>query len=81
MRNHCTLLPKSWGVTHLLNTMGVCERHDLAYMSQISTRKEADRQFLESCLLVGAPVWASILMYAAIRLGGWFLWYRRKWRK
>ncbi len=80
-RNHCTLLPKSWKVTQILNNAGICARHDSDYVQQIITRKEADRVFLENCLFAGISVWLSVTMYAACRLGGWFLWYRRKWRK
>jgi len=81
MRNHCTFLPSWWSVTKKMNKHGVCLRHDQAYMLQLASRKEIDIYFYKDCIDAGVSVfWAGALYYAC-RLGGCFLWYRRKWKR
>ena len=48
--------------------------HDWLYDSQIGTRKEADRIFLEAMTELGVSRWRRRAMYSAVRIGGWVSW-------
>ena len=50
-----------------------CYWHDKAYKEGTGTRAEADREFLKCALDRGLNLKAYV-MYAALRLGGWYRW-------
>lgn len=52
--------------------------HDFGYFSQIRTRKEVDRIFLEGMKILGVSRWKRGTMYNAIRLFAWIHWNKRK---
>lgn len=52
--------------------------HDFLYTIQLCSRVEADRVFYEAMTLTGVPLWRRSLMYAAVRVGGWAIWRRRR---
>ena len=69
MADRCTLFPEgSW--------QECCYLHDLNYIRQKITRKEADKRLL-SCVKERCKVVAYI-MYAGVRLFGWYFWNKNK---
>lgn len=71
-------MPTSWELTKKLNAFSVCKKHDDAYMQQTLSRLEADRQFYFNCIRAGLTNTQASILYYLVRMGGWFLWYRRK---
>lgn len=51
--------------------------HDWMYASGLLGRSRSDRIFREALTVLDAPRWWAGLMYAAVRMGGWFFWLRR----
>ena len=52
--------------------------HDYCYWNQIQPRKESDRIFREGMEVLGVPTFKILLMYYAVRLGGWLAWSGNK---
>lgn len=48
--------------------------HDYLYVQKITTRKKADKIFLEAMKVLKVPFWKRRVMYYAVRLGGGFCW-------
>lgn len=44
--------------------------HDYWYKAAINTKKWADKEFLNACIILGTPKWKAYLMYAGVRLFG-----------
>jgi len=51
--------------------------HDLLYSIQDRKRSEADAIFLWAMRDLGVPTWKRLIMYRAVRFGGFFVWNRR----
>lgn len=51
--------------------------HDFGYHVQQTTRKEADRMFLEGMKILGVSWWRRGTMYNCVRLVAWIPWNRR----
>ena len=56
-----------------------CDKHDMAY-EELHGGPEADRKWADGILrdcvaMSGHPVWAWTI-YAAVRAGGWWYWYK-----
>jgi len=52
--------------------------HDHLYDTQQVSRLVADALFCEILSQYGVSPWRAKLMYAAVRIGGWYLWRRRR---
>ena len=52
--------------------------HDLLYINQSRTRAESDAIFLEALGVMKVPYLRRHLFYAAVRVGGWIYWNKRK---
>ncbi len=52
--------------------------HDHLYDTQQVGRLVADALFCEILTQYGVPRWRARIMYAAVRIGGWYLWRRRR---
>lgn len=52
--------------------------HDYCYWEQRFSRKESDRIFREAMEVLGVPTYKILLMYYAVRLGGWLAWSGNK---
>lgn len=65
----CTMFPEG-------NWQRCCTRHDIDYTRQEMSRKEADKELL-SCVKERCKVVAYI-MYAGVRLFGWYFWNKQK---
>jgi len=48
--------------------------HDWLYNVKTTTRRGADRVFLQAMLLMGVAKWKAWVMYAAVRMFGWMRW-------
>lgn len=48
--------------------------HDYLYQTKPTTRKEADRIFLEAMIIAGTSPKRAYLMYLGVRLFGWLAW-------
>lgn len=48
--------------------------HDWAYSTHWITRSQADALFAEALAVGGEPAWRRGLMWAGVRLGGWWAW-------
>lgn len=72
MSNHCTLFPDG-------NWADCCYSHDVAYVRQTVSRKEADRKLLD-CVKAKCKV-IGVIMYAGVRLFGWYFWNKHTRRK
>jgi hypothetical protein len=49
--------------------------HDFLYYTQMTTRRKADRIFLEAMGVLKVPFWKRTIMYLAVRVAGWIPWY------
>lgn len=53
--------------------------HDYLYRTQsLATRVVADAIFREAMAVLGCPAWKRLLLYYAVRLGGWAPWNNRR---
>ena len=50
--------------------------HDKLYQIQTCTRKEADDVMLEAMKAEGIERWRRNLIYAGVRAGGWYTWWK-----
>jgi hypothetical protein len=48
--------------------------HDFAYTAHDMTRAQADDLFAEALAVGGEPGWRRGLMWAGVRVGGWWAW-------
>lgn len=48
--------------------------HDYLYNTKITTRKQADKIFLELMLVLGINKYKAYLFYFTVRLFGWLYW-------
>ena len=55
--------------------------HDWLYVERPVSRKDADGIFRRIMRELGVPWWRRYLMWAAVRIGGWFIWKDGKARK
>ena len=51
--------------------------HDFLYHSQQFSRAKSDAIFLEAMEVLGVAKWKRLIMYKAVRLGGWAVWKKR----
>jgi len=53
--------------------------HDAIYQGETATftRAEADRIFRDAMADLGVAKWKRVLMYWAVRIGGWMAWRKR----
>ena len=51
--------------------------HDALYATGYGDRQAADRLFREMMAVLDVKPWRRLLMYAAVRAGGWLPWSRR----
>ena len=52
--------------------------HDYCYWEQKRSRKESDGIFREAMQVLKVPMWKTLLMYYAVRLGGGLAWSGNK---
>ena len=48
--------------------------HDWAYSTSSLTRRQADRLYLDACIAAGVRKRTRVLMWTALRVGGWLAW-------
>ena len=48
--------------------------HDYLYNTKSVSRREADRIFLKTMLMMEVPKWKAYVMYVAVRVFGWLRW-------
>lgn len=53
--------------------------HDDMYQEGVFTRKQADEVFYEAMLVSGVSKWRAGLMFAGVRIGGSWAWYKHRW--
>ena len=54
--------------------------HDYCYSINLHSRKWSDDLFLEAMLVLEVPRWKALLLYWAVRLGGWLPWWQHQRR-
>ena len=52
--------------------------HDALYKSQRVKRSEADRLFYKAMKDLGVAFWKRLIIYLAVRIGGWLSWRENK---
>lgn len=50
--------------------------HDYLYQMLSCTRKQADDVLLEAMGVCGVAAWRRRLIYAGVRIGGWYTWWK-----
>jgi hypothetical protein len=59
-------------------TVAAAVLHDFFYKRQVVSREKADRYFLAAMALEGVPVRYCVVMYVAVRIGGFLPWKRNR---
>jgi len=52
--------------------------HDFCYATQYTSKRRCDDIFYEGLRVLNVPKFKAVCMYWAVRIGGWFAWYRWK---
>lgn len=52
--------------------------HDYLYSVQSTSRAVADKVLKEAAKVAGCPNWQAQILYLGVRLGGWYIWDRKK---
>ena len=52
--------------------------HDYLYYMKIFSRVVSDAIFLEAMKVLKVPLWKRLIIYLAVRLGGWLSWLVKK---
>lgn len=55
--------------------------HDFLYYDQSISRHAADDIFAEAMTVLEVPFWKKFLLYAGVRLGGWWAWWLNSRKK
>ncbi len=81
-KNNCSILRWLWPALATL-VEDLCDTHDTLYRYRVATRAEADADFAVGVDERLRRVWGwstravvvSLIIYLALRAGGWWLWY------
>ena len=67
-----SLIGSSWSIGARASVI-----HDYLYYTQTTTRKQADKIFLDGMKILGVSWWRRGTMYNCVRLVAWIPWNRR----